>query len=141
MMTGLRQSRMLQLTVSNWYGHALTVPGSKGGRSVIYSGDGLQAAVEACIRSRPRIRSMYLIATRRGRKYTPDGFRCLWQYAMTKNVESGGERFTEHDLRAKVASDSENLATAQGRLQHQSASTTNKVYRRAPVKVTVLKKP
>ena len=60
---------------------------------------------------------------------------------MTKYVENGGERFTEHDLRAKVASDSEDLATAQDRLQHQSASTTNKVYRRAPVKVTVLKKP
>ena len=106
-----------------------------------FAGDGLQAAVEACIRSRPKVRSMNLIATRRGRKYTTDGFRCVWQYAMTKYLESGGERFTEHDLRAKVASDSEDLATAQGRLQHQSASTTNKVYRRAPVKVTVLTKP
>ena len=62
MMTGLRQSQMLQLTVSNWNGQALTVPGSKGGRPVIYSGEGLQAAVENCIRSRPKIRSVYLIA-------------------------------------------------------------------------------
>ena len=89
--------------------------------------------------------------TRRGQKrtviaecYTEDGFRSLWSYAMWKwtTQEGGpkGEHFTEHDLRAKVGSDSEDLQTAQERLQHQSASTTKRVYRRKPASVQVLKR-
>jgi integrase len=59
---------------------------------------------------------------------------------MGKYLEAGGKRFTEHDLRAKVASDSEDLDVAQARLQHQSRTTTNRVYRRAPTKVKVLRR-
>lgn len=104
--------------------------------------DPLASAIEACtaVRKRQTVRSLNLFATRRGEQYTGDGFRCLWQYAMAKYVKAGGVRFTEHDLRAKVASDSETIDAAQDRLQHQSRTTTNRVYRRGPRAVAVLER-
>jgi hypothetical protein len=57
---------------------------------------------------------------------------------MTKYVAAGGARFAENDLRAKVASDSADLATGSARLGHQSEQTTKRVYRRKPVKAKVL---
>ncbi len=60
---------------------------------------------------------------------------------MEKFIEDGGSRFTDHDLRAKVASDSESLSAAQSRLGHQSAQLTNRVYRRKPAQVSVLERP
>lgn len=81
-----------------------------------------------------------MVANRWGQGYTSDGFQSLWQYAMAKHVEAGGERFTEHDLRAKVGSDSEDLAQAQARLGHMDAKTTCRVYRTKPTRVKVLKR-
>ncbi len=40
------------------------------------------------------------------------------------------ERFTEHDLRAKVGSDAESLERAQQLLAHADSSTTKRIYRR-----------
>jgi hypothetical protein len=45
------------------------------------------------------------------------------------------ERFTEHDLRAKVGSDAESVEKARALLQHADARTTNRVYRRKPERV------
>lgn len=140
LLTGLRQGQLLELQVGMWDGERLQAPGKKRGRSAIYSGDGLKEAVEAAMAVRTKVKGMHLFCTRRGQKYTGDGFRALWQYAMAKYVAAGGARFTEHDLRAKVGSDSETLDVAQARLGHQSRSTTNRVYRRAPAKVEVLKR-
>ena len=86
---------------------------------------------------------MYLFCTRRGGKYTSDGFRAIWQRAMGRYVAAAPEgdtreRFTEHDLRAKVASD--DPANAQGRLQHRSAAMVSTVYDRKPAEVSVLKR-
>ena len=41
-------------------------------------------------------------------------------------------RFTEHDLRAKCASDAETLEHARALLSHADAKTTNAIYRRRP---------
>lgn len=143
LLTGLRQAQLLELQVSHWDAHTgcLRVPGKKRGRAAIYSGEGLAEAVATAMAVRGgKITSLYLFCTRRGRPYTGDGFRSLWSYAMAKHMAAGGVHFTEHDLRAKVASDSEDLDVAQARLQHQSRTTTNRVYRRAPAKVEVLKR-
>ena len=85
-------------------------------------------------------RSAYLLCTRQGNQYTADGFRAIWQRAMRKHIDHGWERFTEHDLRAKVASDSESLHLAQARMGHQTPNTTSRVYRRGPQVVSVLVK-
>jgi len=50
------------------------------------------------------------------------------------------ERFHEHDLRAKVASDSDTLQEASDRLAHSSTQTTKDIYRRKPTKVQPLVK-
>lgn len=49
------------------------------------------------------------------------------------------ERFTEHDLRAKCASDAESLQHAQTLLAHADNKVTNKHYRRAPVVIKPLR--
>ncbi|HEY7823657.1 MAG TPA: tyrosine-type recombinase/integrase, partial [Acidimicrobiia bacterium] len=76
--------------------------------------------------------SLWLISAGHGGRYTTDGFRAIWQRVMRKHVEAGGERFREHDLRAKVASDQGDLEIARKMLGHQSPATTSKHYRRAP---------
>ena len=48
-------------------------------------------------------------------------------------------RFTEHDIRAKCASDAETLAHAQQLLAHANRGTTEPVYRRKPEQVQPLR--
>jgi integrase len=48
------------------------------------------------------------------------------------------ERFTEHDLRAKCASDAATLEHARALLSHADARTTEAVYRRKPEQVKPL---
>ena len=50
------------------------------------------------------------------------------------------DRFHEHDLRAKAASDSDTLEEASQRLSHSSTEITERVYRRKPVKVLPLER-
>jgi len=45
------------------------------------------------------------------------------------------ERFTEHDLRAKVASDAESLERARQLLAHADSRITQRVYRRRPERI------
>ena len=49
------------------------------------------------------------------------------------------ERFTEHDLRAKCASDAESLGRAQQLLGHADSKITERVYRRKPETVRPLR--
>ena len=46
------------------------------------------------------------------------------------------EHFTEHDLRAKVASDADSLEHAKDLLSHSDSGITAKIYRR---KATIMK--
>ncbi len=143
MLTGLRQGQMRALRVSDWRDDALWGPKAKGGRTLVFHGPGLAEAVDEVLRTHhgEQFRSVYLLCTRQGNQYTADGFRAIWQRAMRKHVDAGGQRFTEHDLRAKVASDSESLHLAQARMGHQTPNTTSRVYRRGPQVVTVLSRP
>ena len=139
MLTGLRQGQILGLERAQWDGERLTVPAAKNGRTVVYEGPGLAEAIVALSECGGKFRSMrWVLSTRNASRYTSDGFRSIWHRCMKKYVDTGGERFTEHDLRAKVASDSGNLSSASSRMGHQSEATTNRVYRRRPVVATVL---
>ncbi len=62
-----------------------------------------------------------------------NSFDSLWQRFMTKALKETQlvERFTEHDLRAKVASDNESERARQ-LLGHTSVITTDRIYRRKP---------
>lgn len=45
------------------------------------------------------------------------------------------ERFTEHDIRAKVASDVEDLEHTRALLSHANSNITRQIYRRRPEKL------
>lgn len=138
LLTGIRQGQMLAIRLSDWDGERLKVPATKGGKDAYFSGEGLADAIDACkqIRKGHALRSVYLFATRYGQQYTGDGFRSIWSRAMRKFVGKGGVGFTEHDLRAKVASD--DPANAQTRLQHRSSAMVKTVYDRKPAEILVL---
>jgi len=105
-------------------------------------GEVRRQAVEDAKRARPCL-SPFLFCNRRGEGYVNEetglanGWDSIWQRFMDRvlNETAVTERFTEHDLRAKVGSDAESLERARALLQHADARTTLRVYRRKPERV------
>ncbi len=58
----------------------------------------------------------------------------MWQRLMHRVIEETKveNRFPEHDLRAKCASDATSLEPARALLSHADARTTDAIYRRKP---------
>jgi integrase len=98
------------------------------------------------------VKSVFLFATRAGQCYydidksRADGFDAIRKRYMAmakRQAEAQGqvlEHFTEHDIRAKNASDEINEAEAQQRLGHATVKAT-KIYRRKIQRVTPLTRP
>ena len=98
----------------------------------------LRQAVAWCFHHRGDAEPGPLFRTRTGTHYTGSGFRAIWQRTMVRAVADGvlAERFTDHDIRAKAATD----ARAQGLdatalLGHSDPSVTQRHYLRGPAKV------
>jgi integrase len=87
----------------------------------------------------PHLPREYVLRNRKGRPYTENGFRAIWQAAMRRYEKTGGERFTFHDLRGKSATDSASLQDAYERLGHTNIAMTRGVYDRGVRKVKTLK--
>jgi integrase len=91
--------------------------------------------------------SPWLFHNRKGHGYydmekrQASGFKSIWQRSMNKAlmVTALEERFTEHDLRAKVGSDVATDVEAQALLAHASTAITMKHYRRNGAVVTPAK--
>lgn len=131
-LTGLRRSDMLSLRLSDLQDDGIHVTVNKTGKRIIISWTPqLRAAVEAVKKLKRPIRGLHLFCTRKGQPYTPSGFSSIWQRKMRKALADGvlQERFTEHDIRAKTASDSKNLEHARKLLAHLDGKITEKVYR------------
>lgn len=114
------------------------------GKSTIYEwNDDLRAAVADALAVRSRADSRYLFCTRTGDGYihpakeTASGWDSMWQRFMERVMAETNlaERFTEHDLRAKCASDAESLEHARALLAHANSRITQRVYRRKPERV------
>src|SRR5690606_24794815 len=86
-----------------------------------------------------------LICNGDGEPYTESGFRSNWHRLMSAAVKGIkrkdgalihepviAESFTFHDLRAKRASDAEDVMEANEALAHDDVKTTQKIYRRKP---------
>lgn len=106
--------------------------------------DELRALWEAAVRLHKR-GGAYLFSSRTGGPYIDDdgrtdGFNAIWQRFMRKVLSETGVkvRFTEHDLRAKNASDELDRTVASRRLSHLNESTTEAVYRRKPEAVPTM---
>lgn len=131
---------------------------SSGGRHIIFpfkdddgSENGLRELVEnAYVTCRARIKNLdeldedpdHLFCNRDGKPYfnyenrRHDGWDAMWQRMMQKAAKmelikrDEENRFTEHDLRAKTASDAMDLETARRLMGHTDARTTDSFYRR-----------
>ncbi len=106
----------------------------------------LREAVQNALDARPVHISPYLFCTKRGQGYFNEktgkasGWATMWQRFMKRVLKETNIKvsFTEHDLRAKAASDADNLEHARALLSHADSRITNKVYRRKPEKVLPL---
>ncbi len=116
--------------------------GKKTGKTTIIEWDEegeMKALIDKILLIPPRrIGETYLFTTRQGKPYfDPETMRCnafdsAWQRFMdwVMKLTKVKDRFHEHDLRAKVASDSDTLQEASDRLSHSSTEITKRVYRR-----------
>jgi integrase len=115
-------------------------------RLIIEWSNELRAAVEQARAARPVHIAPFLFCTRRGECYvkedgTANGWDSMWQRFMDRVLTETKvkERFTEHDLRAKCASDAGSLEHARALLAHADSRLTERVYRRKPERVKPLR--
>lgn len=144
LLTGLRRGDMLRLRVSDCKDDGVHVTTHKTGKRVIYEWTpALRLAVENARAVRPVDISPFLFCNAKGGCYldestgTASGFNSMWQNFMTRVLKETKvtQRFTEHDLRAKCASDAPSLERARALLAHVDTKMTLRVYRRKPERV------
>jgi integrase len=163
LMTGMARSDLLRLTAANIKETGIHIQrhktASSTGKRTIYEWDDdvepstgktlpgpLRRAVQQAIAVRPAL-SPFLFCNRAGAGYYDEqsgeahGWDSMWQRFMVRVLKDTKvtERFTEHDLRAKCASDAETLAHARALLSHADEATTRRIYRRKPERVKPLK--
>lgn len=152
MLTGLRRSDLLRLRTDALRADGIHVqPGktaSRTGQRLIYEwSPALREAVDMALEARPVDIGPFLFCTQRGECYISEktgeasSWDSMWQRFMRRALEETEiqERFTEHDLRAKVGSDAESLERARQILSHADQRLTQRVYRRKPERVRPLR--
>lgn len=146
LLTGLRTSDMLRLTESDIREDGIHVRISKTNKPQIieWDEDGmLRGAVQGARDARPIDFSPFLFCTNQGKSYVseatgkPEGWTSMWQRFMARVLKETKmtESFTDHDLRAKCASDASSLEHARRLLAHADSRVTQKHYRRAGERV------
>lgn len=151
LMTGMARGDLLRLTASNLKDDGIHIKRHKTadstGKQTIYEWTPeLMAAVEMAKQARPAL-SPFLFCNRKGEGYIDEstglahGWDSMWGRFMDRVLAETKitERFTEHDLRAKCASDADSLEHARALLSHADARTTEAIYRRKPERVKPLK--
>lgn len=151
LMTGMARGDLLRLTMTDLKDDGIHIQRHKTrestGKRTIYSWTPeLRQAVDMAKASRPVI-SPFLFCNRSGAGYINEadgeahGWESMWQRFMDRVLGETKvkERFTEHDLRAKCASDAASLEHARALLSHADSRTTATIYRRRPEVVEPLK--
>jgi integrase len=148
LLIGCRKSDMLSIKLSDLTDEGIFVQPKKTahstGEAMIYEWDQeLRQAVDTVRSQHRKVSSIWLFHNRKGQPYikedgTTSGFDSIWQRFIKKALAETDlqERFREHDLRAKTASDID-LEHAQQLLGHSNAAITQKVYRRRPKLVKI----
>lgn len=148
LLTGISRKDLLLLKLSDLKEDGIHIQRHKvraktGIRTIYNWSPALKEAVEQAKALRPVQKSEYLFCTRLGTGYyneekgTAEGFDSIWHRFMARVLEETKvqERFTEHDLRAKCASDADTLEHARALLSHADSRLTERVYRRKPERV------
>jgi integrase len=138
-MTGQRQGDLLNLKWADIRDMEVHIYQSKTGkRLAIGIGGDLEKVLDRCWQLPNR--GEYVLSTRRGRRYTGEGFRACWQRTMRKALRRGAisERYTFHDLRALAATKCASPEIAMRLLGHTALSMTMRVYRRGVERVKAL---
>ncbi|SHL11429.1 hypothetical protein SAMN05216428_101118 [Nitrosospira sp. Nsp11] len=151
LMTGMARSDLLRLTAANLKDDGIHIQrhktaGSTGKRTIYEWTPELRAAIEMAKQARP-VLSPFLFCNRKGEGYFDeetgrcDGWDSMWGRFIDRVLSETKvtERFTEHDLRAKCASDADTLEHARALLSHADARTTEAIYRRKPERVKPLR--
>ncbi len=135
--TSLRKIDLLSLKLSDLKEDGIHVTQRKTKKKIIIAwSEELRDIIEVIKKLPRKVGSMYLFYNRIGQCYVNDkdktsGFDSAWQRDMTKALEKTELilSFTEHDLRAKSASDT-TLEHAQQLLSHSNSAFTDRVYMR-----------
>jgi integrase len=152
MLIGLRRGDLLRLRMADITDSGIKVTprktaGTTGITRTFEWSPELRAAVDMAKAARPLHIAPWLFCTNKGEGYfdedtgRPHGWNSMWQRFMARLLKNTKikERFTEHDLRAKCASDAESLGRAQQLLGHADSKITERVYRRKPEVVRPLR--
>lgn len=151
LMTGMARSDLLRLTLSDIKEDGVHIQRHKtrkssGKRTVYEMTPDLLRAIDQAKAARP-VLSGHLFCNAKGQPYINEetgesaGWDSMWQRFMTRILQETKvkTKFTEHDLRAKCASDAVSLDQARALLSHADSRTTQSVYRRKPERVQPLK--
>lgn len=153
LITGLRTQDLLTLKVSQFTEEGITVTPlktkSRTGKTItIEWTPALRQAIKYALEVRLVDISSYVFCKRNGEAYyniekkdPASGWKSCFRRYMARTIRETKleERFTDHDLRAKCASDMNSDESAMKLLAHANIETTKRIYRRAPVKVTPAK--
>ncbi|WP_211475115.1 tyrosine-type recombinase/integrase [Collimonas humicola] len=145
LLTGMRLGDMLRITMSGLKEDGIHITPGKtehttGKRIIISWSDDVRAAVAMAKAARPMKFSSFLFCNRMGEGYFDEetgragGWESMWRgfFERVMAETKVTEKFTEHDLRAKCASDAMTLEHAQALLTHADSKITKRVYRRKP---------
>ena len=124
--TAMRKGDILKLRLDQITDDGIWIKQSKTGTKQLYEWtDGLIDVVARAKALKRPIRGLYLFCTRQGQPYSDTGIKAMWNRVQIKWAESGGQRFTFHDIRAKSLTDAKRLGLdAQGLAGHSSAAMT-----------------
>lgn len=152
LLTGLRRGDLLRLTMADLKEDGIHVTPHKtrtstGKKLIIDWSDDVREAVAMAKKARPGLAVPWLFCTGKGRCYIDEetgkasGWDSMWQRFMDRVLKETKleNRFTEHDLRAKCASDAESLGHARALLAHADSRITDRIYRRKPERVKPLR--
>ncbi|MBW9335594.1 integrase [Herbaspirillum sp. RU 5E] len=122
------------------------VKNSTGKRTIYAWTPELKEEVTHALALRPK-KVDWLFCTRKGTSYYNEekddcsSWDSIWQRFMARVLTETRvkQAFTDHDLRAKCASDAETLEQARALLAHADSRTTKRIYRRRPEIVQPLK--
>ncbi len=135
--TALRKGDILTLKLDQITEEGIRIKQSKTGAKQLYEwSGGLHEVIDRAKAINQSLRATHLFCTRQGKPYSDAGFKAMWNRVQVKWAESGGQRFTFHDIRAKALTDAKKMGMdAQSLAGHKNASMTERYIKQREFKI------